>query len=86
MTRKDPEAEHSFKSHLSHIICIGQWTMCSRPNGTLDVDSYSELEAPARPMKLAGPWMTPNAPEAECLSKATLVILLVSVIELCLQS
>ena len=50
---KDPEAEHFFERHLSHCNCTGEWTLCSRPKGILDVEYYSALAAPARLMELA---------------------------------
>ena len=72
MRRKDPEAEHFFESHLSHLICIGQWTLCSRPKGILDVEYYSALAAPARLMKLARLWMTWKDPRPVSFFQHTL--------------
>ena len=65
MRGKDPEAEHSLESHLSHLICIGQRTLCSCPNKILDVECYSALVALARHMALALPQMRRKDSEAE---------------------
>ena len=47
----------SFESHLGHLICIGQWTLCSRPKRILDVKWYSAIATPARLVEFAWPWM-----------------------------
>ena len=65
MRRKDPEAGHNFESHLSHLFCIGQYTLCSRPKGILDMKLFSALAAPTRLMELARSWMRRKGLEAE---------------------
>ena len=61
----NPEPGHLFESHLSHLICIGQWTLCSRPKGILDVKLYSALATLDRPMELARSSMRRKDSEAK---------------------
>ena len=72
MRRNDLEAQYLFERHLSHFICIGWWTLCSRPKGILDVEWHLALAAPARLMKLAQPYIRRNDPEAEHLFESHL--------------